>query len=251
MAFDFLQAAGVGTDTIDKSVLGPPFISIIQKGSPEFDETHRQFANKRIEGCRPGQLVFEPTRDILPTPLVVIPIHQVASYTEWKPNKGGFAGNHDLEITAHRNYRRGIKGTPTEYREYLGQNELVYTITFSLLFAHKGEWNKGLIAFTSKQLKMARQWSKSLLGVKVEGMPEDYKAPIFTSKWELSTFPDSNEKGGWFAWQISKGANLNVETDQVILETAFTESKAAAVAALPKPQPTAALQDTVTPVDAY
>lgn len=226
MAFDFNKASGLGTDTIDRGVLGPPFINIIQKGSPEFDETHPKYVEKRIDGCRPGNILFEPERLILPQPVNVVPVAQTALYTEWKPNKGGFVGNRPLSITSDRNYRKGTPGTPTEYREYLGTNELVYTITFMVLFQHNNAWKKGLIAFTSTQLKAARLWSKTILAVKLPDMP-DVTPPIFSAKYHLTTFADSNAKGGFFSWRITNAGILSPEADQALLETAFDTAKTA------------------------
>lgn len=237
--FDFNTTAGVGTDTIDRSVLGPPFINMIQKGSPEFDETHTKFIEKNIPGCRPGNILFEPERLILPQPLEVIPLAQIPLYTEWKPNKGGFAGNHQVDITAHRDYRKGVPGSPTQYREYLGQNELVYTITFLVLFRQDDKWQKGMIAFTSTQLKAARLWSKTIVTTKFADMP-NVKPPIFAAVYNLTTFADSNSKGGYFSWRITLARMLNPTADQALLEQAFAESKQAALT-LPRPAAQAAL----------
>lgn len=110
MAFDVTKAAGEGMQDIDSSVLGAPFISIIQKGSPEFDETHKDYATKMIKDCKPGQIVFAPDRRILAAPLEVIPLGQRTLYTEWKPRKGGFVGNRELTIVDHPSYHRGAPG---------------------------------------------------------------------------------------------------------------------------------------------
>jgi hypothetical protein len=241
--FDYKKAAGMGTDTIDRGVLGMPFINIIQKGSPEFDETHPKFKDRRIEGCRPGQVLFEPERAILPTPVTVIPLDQTTLYTEWKPNKGGFVGNRPLDVVDHPQYRKGVPGSPTEYREYLGQNELVYTIYFMVLFEHQNKWNKGIIAFTSTQLKVARQWSRTILSTKIEGVEAP---PIFACSYKLSTFADSNAKGGFFSWQVERSNVLNPVSDQQLLEQAFTAAGDARKA-LPRAanaQPQAALVDS-------
>lgn len=232
--FDYTKAAGMGKETIDPGVLGLPFLNIIQKGSPEFDETHPKFTEKKIEGCRPGNILFEPERAILPQPLLVVPLAQIPLYTEWKPNKGGFVGNRSLDITQDRNYRKGTPGTPTEFREYLGQNELVYTITFLLLFKQKDVWKKGMIAFTSTQLKAARLWSKTILGIKFPDQP-NLEPPMFAAKYEVTTFADSNAKGGFFSWRITNAGLLSPEADQALLEQAFDAAKNAQLL-LPRPQ---------------
>lgn len=233
--FDYAAAAGVGTDTIDRSVLGPPFINIIQKGSPEFDETHQKYAEKRIDGCRPGQLLLESEHVILPQPLKVVPLAQFPHYVEWKPNKAGFAGTHLPDIVTDPRYRKGQPGTNNEHREYLGQNEIVFTILFAVMFQHKGEWKNGLIAFQSTQLKKARAWSKTLIKLTVPGLPEGVTPPIFAASYELSTGPESTSKGGFFGWIIGPPRVFDPVADQATLEQAFSLSKKAQLE-LPKPR---------------
>lgn len=240
MSFDYSKVAGQGTSTIDRGVLGMPFINIIQKGSPEFDETHAKYGEKRIEGCRPGNILFEPERAILPQPIEVIPLAQAQLYSEWKPNKGGFVGHRTADVVALPGYRRGTPGTPTEYREYLGQNEIVFTIYFMVLFKHAGKWKRGMIAFTSTQLKVGRKWSRDVLNVKLPDMP-DVEPPIFAASYKLSTKADQNQKGGFFSWVLEPGRILSPVEDQALLENSF-QASTAALRDLPKalPSPAAA-----------
>ncbi len=237
--FDIAKASGMGTSTINRDVLGMPFITIIQKGSPEFDETHKDYAAKHIENCRPGNFLFEPERMILEQPLELIPLAQTTHYTEWKPNKGGFMGNHPLSVVSDRNYRRGQKGTKTEYKEYLGQNELIYTILVAVLFKAGSKWKKGLISFTGTQLKHARNWSKGILGVKYAELP-DVQPPMFAALYKATTRAEQNSEGGWFGWNIQKDRVFDLKADQEILELAF-EAGSAAIASLPKPESQKAL----------
>lgn len=247
--FNFAQAAGLGTDTIDRKVLGMPFVNIIQKGSPEFDATHRKYEEKKIDGCKVGDILFEPERAILGQPLRVIPLDQTTLYTEWKPNKGGFVGNRQLDIVHDRNYRKGVPGTPTEYKEYLGQNELVYTMYFKVLFEHDGKWKEGIIAFTATQLKFARQWGRTILNTKIPGF--EGEPPIFAASYLLSTVADGNEKGGFFSWKIAQERVLDAVQDQNLLETAFDSARQTSSASLPRPAEPKALGNSaaVEPAD--
>lgn len=247
MAFDFSKASGAGTDTIDSSVLGPPFLSIIQKGSPEFDETHQKYAEKRIDGCRPGNVVLESERVIIPQPFTVIPLVQFPHYVEWKANKAGLAGHRPLDIVSDPRYRKGTPGTQNEYKEYLGENELVLTILFVVLLEHEGQWKKAMIAFTNKQLKKARTWTKAILGLKLNGQPADVRAPIFAAKYPVKTVAESNAKGGWFGWEIGAAVPLDPTNDQALLEQAF-EAHTKATLELPRTQSVAALGNGDTQV---
>lgn len=236
MAFDFTKAAGMGTDSLAQSA-GMPFLTIIQKGSPEFDETHRKYPEKKFDGCRPGDVLFETERRLLPKPFLVIPLAQSTLYTEWKPAGGGLVGHRNLDITEHRDYHKGVPGTPTEFKEYLGQNELVFTMYYMVLFQLDNTWKKGIIAFTGKQLRHGRSWAKLILNQKMEGVQN---LPIFAAKYSLNTGPESNEKGGWFGWRIVDAGLLSPEADQALLESAFNTSKQALLD-LPRPQVAGAL----------
>lgn len=224
--FDITKVLGAGTDTIDKGVLGLPFIQIVQKGSPEFDETHKDYAEKKIDGCKPGNVFFTPTRKLLATPLTVIPLAITSLYTEWKPRPqgGGFAGNQPLSVVGNRNYRKGAANTPEEHKEWLGDNELKFTIYAALKFLQGDEWVRGLISFNSTQLKPARIWQKQILNLRYPNLP-DAVPPVFAAAWKFNSQPESNVKGGWYGWNIALDRMLDPQTDQKLLEEAFSDHR--------------------------
>lgn len=220
--FNMKEAMGLGTETIDQSVLGMPFIQIVQKGSPEFDETHKDYAKKKIEGCKPGSVFFVPARTVLAQPITAIPLAVRPLYTEWKPRGqgGGFVGNRELTITTDRNYKKGTPNTPDEYKEWLGENELKLTIYVSVKFLHGTEWKRGIISFSATQLKAGRLWQKQLLTLRYPDMPNEVP-PIFASQWKLTSKAESNDKGGWYGWDINLDRLLDPGTDQQLLEDSF------------------------------
>jgi hypothetical protein len=244
MAFDFKAHAGAGSENINKDVLGMPILSILQKGSPQFDETHKNYGQKQIEGCRPGDLYFAPSNSVLKRPLEVIVTGTATLYTEWKPKSvgGGFIGNRPLTVTAQRGYSKGKPGTKEEHKEYLDGNELVYTIYVSLMFKKlpdSDEWEKAIISFTSTQLKKARLWLKALLNLKVPGT--DITAPLFASIWSIKTEAEQNKEGGWFGYDIKLVRVMDAVKEEALLNVAhetFVEVQAslpqarAAVAAI-------------------
>lgn len=236
MAYDPTKNQGQRTDDIDPAVLGLPFINIIQKGSAEFDETHRFHKDKKIEGCKPGDILFTQKRKVLARPLLVIPVAQTTLYTEWKSREagGGFVGNRALSVATDRNYRRGTPGSPTEYKEYLGSNELIYTMYFMVIFKQGDAWEKGVIAFTGAQLKHARKWSRSIKEVSYDNLPSSVTPPIFAASYQVSTAPESGNKGGWMGWSITLDRIMDFTKDEALL----TQAEAASVDAaktLPSP----------------
>lgn len=225
--FDITKVLGAGTDTIDKGVLGMPFIQIIQSGSPETNRTHAKHEEKKIPGSQPGDIFFVPTRKVLTQPLCVIPLAFHTLYTEWKPRNqgGGIVGNQPLGVVTSRGYRKGAAGTPDQYKEWLGDNELKLTVLTSVQFLNGTEWVKGLISFNSTQLKPARLWQKHILNLRYPDMP-DAQPPVFCAMWKLSTEPDSNDQGGWFGWSIVFDHMLDPVGEQALLESAFTGHQA-------------------------
>lgn len=235
MAYDPKKNQGQGTEDIDPSVLGLPFVTIIQKGSPEFDETHRFHKNKHIEGCKPGNILFARSRKILAQPLLCVPVATTTLYVEWKPRDagGGFVGNRPLTITSHEAYRRGAPGSPEEYKEWLGKNELIYTIYFMFLFQLGNDWEKGVISFTQGQLKQARRWLQTIKNVEYTDLP-DVKPPLFAATYQVSTVADSNAKGGFFGWNVVRDRILDFTADEALL-TAAEAASVQAMQALPAP----------------
>lgn len=240
MAYNPATSKGQGSDSIDPSVLGLPFLTIIQKGSPEFDETHAKHSVKKIEGCRPGNIVFGPKKKILAQPLLVIPVAQTTLYTEWKPRDqgGGFVGNRSLAVANQPGYHRGVPGSPTESKEYVGNNEIIYTIYFMFLFKDGDKWEKGVVSFTGTQLKHARNWLKTVASVSYAALP-DVKPPMFAAQYQLSTAVENNARGSWFGWRVQQDRILDFTTDEALL-TLAEASSVQAMAQLPAPSATPA-----------
>ncbi len=241
--FDITKVLGAGTEGIDKGVLGMPFINIIQKGSPEFDETHKDHKEKKIDGAKPGSIVFAPERRLLTQPLAVIPLAMASLYTEWRPRTqgGGFIGNQPLSIVGSRNYRKGATNTPDQYKEWLGDNELKFTIYAVVRYFQGGEWKRGMFSFNATQLKPARIWSKQILNLRYPNMP-DAVPPAFAAVWKFTTVPESNDKGGWYNWSITLDRMLDLNTEQKLLENLFAEYQTEQ-AKLPHTAPAGALPE--------
>lgn len=226
--FDIMKALGAGTDGIDRSVLGLPFISIVQKLSPEYDKDHPKHNDRKIPDIQVGDIIFDQEKMILPRPITVIPLASTSLYTEWRPKSkmGGLIGHRPLSVTEHKDYRRGLADTPDAYKEWLGENELTYTTYVSVMFLHNEKWRRGLLAFTSTGLRHSRVWLKNILSLRYPADPEqpgieDSTPPIFAATWTLNTRTDRNNAGSWSTWDIQLGRLLDFATDQALMEKAF------------------------------
>ncbi len=177
--FDLTKAAGLGTEDIDPSVLGMPLMNIMQRGSPEVDSSHENHLSRTIEGVKQGDVVLSSMRAIIKQPFSVIPIKQQVCYAEWRPKKagGGLVCHRDMLTPDLPEYRRGAPGSDQQYKEFLGDNELIKTYYFHVLLLHDEEWLPVIFAMTGGQLRPARDWQRDILNRRY---PDNgIKPPIF------------------------------------------------------------------------
>lgn len=235
MAFNIDQYEGAGTENINVSSL--PLLSIIQKSSPQVDSTHPNYATKKLEGAKPGDIMFNADSSILSQPLHFVVLATVTLYAEWKPKNlgGGLVAHHGLDVVSNPAYRRGPKGVKKEEnKEYLGQHDLRQTIYLSVMLLNDGKWVPALFALTSSQLKGGRNLLKKLLSVKT---PSGGKAPTFFSKWLATTVLERNaDNEAYFAWTFTHNGVFDLTADEAVLQLA-AESGPLAQEALPKSGP--------------
>mgnify|MGYP001164517667 CR=1 FL=1 len=260
--FDPSKYASMGMEDMTTSSM--PLLTIIQKSSPQVDETHPDFGTKGIEGAKSGDILFGADNS-LHKKLTVLPIRQVELYAEWKPKSagGGLVAHHPLSIVRSPNYRPRDPNTPKS-KEMLGENELVQTTYWMVLFDNGGEWTEGIIAMSSTQLAMSRQWKKLIIGFKYPETSQ-YKGTtpfIFSRSYILQSEMQRNNQGTWYGWKIVPGDILDKDEHHPLLETAAAACEKATemlpsagerkpAAALPPAQGTAQAEaDTARVVDA-
>lgn len=233
------SATGVnGFEAVNQEDLGIPFLSIIQKGSPQYDRDHKDHALKKIEGCDVGD-IFNSVANVVVggegDPIEVVPVFFQKTYIEWKPNNGGIVKVHyDARILDE--CKRNEKGSDV----LPSGNEVVTTASFYCVALIDGAKTPCVISFTSTQLKKSKFWLNMMTSLKV-ARPDGskYTPPMFSHSYKLGTTPEKNEKGTWRGWTITMGSQLN---DPVLIAQAIDYSKRAAQiqrGALPPPSTSA------------
>lgn len=253
--FDFTQAQGAGLENVDRSVLGPPILNIMQKGSAEIDETHKDHLRDRIAGVKAGDIVLASEKRIVGgfrKPLTFVPTNTVTCYSRWraKSQGGGFIGNEPLSIVTDPKYRKGNPNDRKDKnREYIGDDELRLTTYVFVLLKDGNVWKKGIFTLSSTQLKHARALLKEIVSFRHPGK-DDIPAPIFSRSFTAETAVETNTEGNWYGFVFQPLAVLDAVADEPLLNEAFTLTKAPLAlvnlpqAALP------ATEDSATTVEA-
>jgi hypothetical protein len=196
----FDDAPVTGFEGADFSSYATPFLRILQQNSPQLLED----AENHIEGAKAGLFFNTVTNEVYGKSIKVIPIKFERLFIEWRPNRGGFAGMHDVDH-AMRISEVNPKNNLQRINVETG-NDLQDTHTFYLLIV--GEEEKGPIVFplTSTGMKHSRKW---LSMAKLLRLPSGNPAPLFSSTYELTTLVNENEQGRWY--QIGDKSKTGVE----------------------------------------
>jgi hypothetical protein len=54
------------------------------------------------------------------------------------------------------------------------------------------------------QLKVSRKWNSMMMGLKMQGKNGMFTPPTYSHIYKLKTVQQSNDKGTWFGWDVSK-----------------------------------------------
>lgn len=177
LATMFEGDAGAGVNDPSREDFAIPFISVLQKMSPQCDE---------IEGASPGKLFNNVTQDLFDD-LIIIPVAFEKVYNEYIPREqgGGFVASYDSKEAAIAEMQEG--------------HDLIDTANHYILYRDPaGTWQQALLSCTSTKLKISRQWNTRLTMVKVNTPNGRITPPVFATMWSLSTVQQENKHGKFF-----------------------------------------------------
>lgn len=204
-----------GLENLSQQDLGIPILTIVQKGSAEFDTEHPDHATKRIEGVKVGDIINTVTREILHTtggnPVKVVPYFYRLVYLEWRPKAagGGIVATH-----TNQSILAGTKRDPQSNKDVLpnGNNVVTTAYFFVRILVDGREPTDALLTFTSTQLKKSRVWLNMM---KNYTSPSGNTLPMFHRAYFLSTIGESNQKGTWRGWRIEPAPTALVDPELI------------------------------------
>jgi hypothetical protein len=224
--YDWSSAGSTGFEHVRQEDLGIPFLSIIQKGSPQFDRDHKDHASKRIEGCDVGDIFNSVTNEVVCSAgdeITFIPCGFQKLYVEWKTREhgGGIVKSHP-DSTILLDCKRNERG-----QDILPNGNLIATTSYFYGIALiDGEQIPCIIGLTSTQLKKGKQWLNIATSIRVQG-PGDTKIcpPLYSHTYLLSTTAEKNEAGNWRGWVVRLGT---MQTDPMLIAKCIEYSKSCA-----------------------
>ena len=223
---DWSQTQGpTGFDNVNQEDLGIPFLTILQKGSPQVDKDHADYATKGIDGAEVGDIINTVSNTVIASAseeFEFVPCSYQKLFMEWTPrNKGGGLVKTHKDANILLECQRNEQGQDT----LRNGNLIITTAYFYGIAIVDGARTPCVIGLASTQLKKAKQWLNMAMSLKMTAPNgSKYTPPMFSHTYKLSSVPEKNEKGTWRGWCIKVGATVS---DAVLIADAMNYAKRA------------------------
>ena len=195
----FETDAGQGIANITQEDLALPFLKVLGQLSPEVNKRNAIY----VEGAEPGMIINTVTNEIFDGEkgIDVVPVYYKRQHIEWQdrgesqgaPVKIYEAGD-DLPKTSRDKFNKDrlangnyLENTASHFVVVLGKNPTT-----------------ALISMKATQLKVSRKWNSMMMGLKMQGKKGMFTPPTYSHIYKLKTVQQSNDKGTWFGWDVSK-----------------------------------------------
>ena len=208
----FETDAGQGISNIKQEDLAFPFLKVLGQLSPECNKRDAKY----VEGAEPGMIINTVTNEVYDgvKGIDVIPCHYKRQYIEWQdrgesqgaPVKIYEAGD-DVPKTTRDKFNKDrlangnyLENTASHFVVVLGKNP-----------------STALISMKATQLKVSRKWNSMMTGIKMQGKNGMFTPATYSHIYKLKTVQQSNDKGTWFGWDVSRVGQI---TDQNVYQIA-------------------------------
>lgn len=194
---DYMQGAedhaGLGNsrDAADNSM---PFLSILQKGSPQVNKQDPAYIPK----AEAGMLLNTATGQVWSGEdgVPVVPCGIQKAFVEWVPREkgGGYVATYPHDPGLPR--EMGAREDDRRRLVLENGNHLVETLyTLALL----PDGSPVVVGATSTALKPMRDWMTTR---NAQRLPGGRTAPAFAKTYRLKTLWQKNDSGDWYTWKV-------------------------------------------------
>ena len=208
----FEADAGQGIANIKQEDLALPFLKVLGQLSPEVNKRDAKF----VEGSQPGMIINTVTNELYDGEkgIEVLPVYYKRQYIEWQDrgeSKGAPVNIYDAGDDIPKTTR------DKSFKDRLANgNYLENTVSHFVVLLGKTP-TTALISMKATQLKISRKWNSMMMGIKMQGKNGLFTPPTYSHIYKLKTVQQSNDKGTWFGWDVSKVGPI---TDKGIYEIA-------------------------------
>jgi hypothetical protein len=195
----FEQDAGLGNENVGQEDLALPFLKILSGLSDELDN---------VDGAVPGMVYNTVSGELFSGKdgIKVVPCHYNRRFLQWAPRGSGMKA--PKAIFAPGDIMPEIKRDKDTNKDMLTDSSGDYLEDthqhFVLLVKEDKTFEAALISMKATQLKKSKKWNSMISSTVIEGKNGLFTPPRFSHLYHLTTLKESNDKGNWHGWEISK-----------------------------------------------
>ena len=219
----FEELAGAGFTEVSTEDLAIPFLRILAQLSPQVNKREGAY----VEGAEAGMIFNTVLNDVYDgvEGIKVIPCHYNRRMVEWKQRDqgGGYVDSYQPDDPYCKTATRDERGQDV----LPNGNILTNTAQFFVLLLHPELGpQRALITMSSTQLKKSRKWLSQMQSLTAKGKNGVFVLPMMSQIYNLTTVAESNDKGSWFGWEVSRERQLDLdnESDMFDMAVAFAKS---------------------------
>ena len=195
--FDMEADAQQGAQNISQEDLALPFLKILGQLSPEVNKRD----GKYVEGAEPGKIINTVTNEMYDA-VDVIPVFYKRQYVEWQ-DRGTSTG---APVAIHEADSDIVSTTTRDksYKDRLPNGNYLENTANHFVILMGDSPTTALISMKATQLKVSRKWNSMMMGLKMQGKNGMFTPPTYSHIYKLKTVQQSNDKGTWFGWDVSR-----------------------------------------------
>jgi len=197
---NFEVDSGKGLGKLTQEDLALPFLKILGQLSPEVNKRD----GKYVKGAEPGMIFNSVTGELYDGAkgIQVVPCHYKLEYIEWR-DRGEGSG---APVAIHSSSSDIMTKTTRDasFKDRLPNGNYVERTASHFVIVNGQTPSTALIAMKSTQLKISRKWNSMMAGIRLKGKNGLFTPASFSHIYQLKTIQQSNDKGTWFGWEVSK-----------------------------------------------
>ena len=195
---NFEADAGQGLNMTQED-LALPFLKVLGQLSPECNKRDAKY----VEGAEPGMIINTVTNEIYDgmKGIDVVPVHYKRQHIEWQDrgeSQGApvkiYEATGEIPITKRDKFNKD---------RLPSGNYLENTASHFVVILCKNP-TTALISMKATQLKVSRKWNSMMTGIKMQGKNGMFTPATYSHIYKLKTVQQSNDKGTWFGWDVSR-----------------------------------------------
>lgn len=211
----FSEDAGGGMEGVGANDYALPFITILQKGSPQVSRANAKCIKDAVAGMIMNTVSSNTYDGDAGIPFIPCGFQKKLVHWMSRDSGGGFLGhvapNDPLVATAKQNERLQLQ---------LPDGTLLVDTAyhFGLLLHEDGFPEFGIVSMYSTGLKVSRNWNTMMRAIMMKVNGKVFNPPTYSHIYRLTTVGMQKDNYDWFQWKI-------VSEGQVVDASLYTMAK--------------------------